>query len=430
MPDTPVTLPLATCTENCRERPPDGDCEKASVRSVLNPLTGRFPGNLGPDKIVRLDLGETVQDAVDNTTNVNDPYLIILVVKDDTGKLGGSTSENVVISKDYSPDRFALIGCSVTIKAADAGLPAGHVTQTAASVAGSPENIFVMDLHGANSGVAGWLAEGNGRYFRNVANKNNDTGIAFLGDGNTMHNGNAEGNSAVGIYVQGNANLVDSSDSNDNGGHGIQVVGDGNILDGTDVGDRGKGNAGDGINVDGDSNRILENDVFANLGNGIFVIGDSSTINKNDVGERGKENGLDGIHMEGSSAVLLENDALANFGDGFEILGNGNFLKKDKAGDSGDNRNGGDGFHLVGNDNSFEECKANVNRGDGYDFAGTGNKLKKSTSNDSGQGGSKENVGLEYRFANPVLDLTGNKKDNANFVGAGVPKTYAAGNYE
>jgi len=439
MPNIPVTLPPPNCTELCRETPPPGDCEKASVRSVLNPLTGRFPGNNGPDATVRLDLGDTVQDAVDNATNNNgDPYLIILVVKDGTGKLGGSTSENVVISKDYSPDRFALVACSVTIKAEDAGLPAGHVEQSAASVAGSPENIFVMDLHGANSGVAGWLVEGNGRYFRNVANKNNATGIAFLGTGHTMHNGNAEGNSGVGIYVQGTGNLVDSADSNDNGGHGIQVLGDGNILDGTDVGDRGKGNSGDGINVDGDGNQILENDVFANLGNGIFVVGDSSTIKKNDVGERGKENGLDGIHVEGSNGNLQENNAKANGllggvatgGDGFDIFGTGNFLKKNAAGDSGDNRNTGDGFHVLGNNNVFEENKANVNLGDGFDFAGTGNSLKKTSSNESAQNGSKENVGLEYRFASPVLDLTGNKKDNANFVGVGAPKTYAAGNYE
>jgi len=143
----------------------------------------------------------------------------------------------------------------------------------------------------------------------------------------------------------------------------------------------------------------------------------------------GSAQGLLEALKEGAPDLLLL-DVMLPDGDGFDILGNGNFLKKDKAGDSGDNRNGGDGFHLVGNDNSFEECKANVNRGDGYDFAGTGNKLKKSTSNDSGQGGSKENAGFEYTFANPVLDLTGNKKDNANFVGAGVPKTYAAGNYE
>lgn len=419
-----------TC--QCLEEPDFGFCLKAPVRSVLDPDTGRFPGNEGPDLLVRFDLDESVQDGLDSVSDTNDDgYIILAVAKDDTGQLGGHRVESIAIERAYE-QRFALIGCSVTLHDEDLGdgRPTATVASTASSPVGSLENIFVMDIHGADSEVAGWKIEGDGRYFRNVYGLDSATGLWFSGNGNTMHNGKAEDNSGVGILVQGNGNLVDSADSNGNDGHGIQVVGAGNTIDGTDVGDRGKGNGGDGINVAGAGNRILENDVFANLGNGIFVAGDSSTIKKNDVGERGKENGLDGIHLEGSNSVLQENNAKANGGDGFDVLGSGNLFKKNTAGDSGDNRNGGDGFHVFGNSNVFDENKASANLGDGFELSGTGDTLKNTRSNDGSSNGSRENGGKEYVFANPVKDLGGNKKDNVNFVGVGSPKFYAAGSYE
>ncbi len=308
-----VILPACPC-----ETSENGDCEKAPVNAVLNPATGRFQGNLGPDDIVRLDLGETVQDAVTGATDLNgDDYIIVLVVKDDTGTLGGQTDENVLIDEAYA-DRFALIGCSVTIRAEDPGLPAGHIATTASSPAGSPENIFVMDLHGANSDFAGWLVQGDGRYMRNVANKDNQTGIQILGNNNVMHNGNAVENAGVGMLIQGNGNKAMDTDLFDNGGLGAEVTGDANVLLKLDVGDRGKGN-GAGVLVSGNSNQVLELDVYANAGDGIVVTGNSNTIKKNGVGERGKGNSGDGIRVDGSGNQVLENEAKANTGDGLDV---------------------------------------------------------------------------------------------------------------
>ena len=61
--------------------------------SYVVPDTGRFHNNLGPDKLVIFADGDKIQDAIDTVTDSNgDGYIIILVNKDDTGKLGGSTS--------------------------------------------------------------------------------------------------------------------------------------------------------------------------------------------------------------------------------------------------------------------------------------------------------------------------------------------------
>ncbi len=400
-------------------------CEKLPIRTVLDPTFGRFPDNLGPDVIVRLDLGQKVQDAVDKATDSNgDGYIIILVVKDNTGKLGGSTTENVVISKPYE-ERFALLACSVTVHALDAKLPAGHIMTSASSPFGSPENIFVMDLHGADSGLAGWLVEGDGRYIRNVANTNNATGISFVGNGNTMHNGNAVGNSGVGIQVNGNGNSIETPDSFANGGCGIQVTGNSNSVDGADVGDKGKGNLGGGICVTGDSNILSENDVFANTGTGISVAGKSNQLPKNNVGDvKEKTNTGDGINVVGDSNQLSENDVYNNGGNGISVTGNTNTFLKNVVGDA-KKGNGLDGFHVAGAGNALQENKASANGvsapagdGDGFDIsggtAGSPNTLKSNQSNSGSSGGSGENKGAEYRLLGYVKNNGGgNKADGA-----------------
>ena len=83
-----VTLPTCACEED-----PGDFCEKASVKSVMDPDTGRFPGNKGPDVIVKVHEGDSIQDAVNDVTDTADPdgYLIVGVVAKDNGLLGGHT---------------------------------------------------------------------------------------------------------------------------------------------------------------------------------------------------------------------------------------------------------------------------------------------------------------------------------------------------
>ncbi len=65
--------------------------------------------------------------------------------------------------------------------------------------------------------------------------------------------------------------------------------------------------------------------------------------------------------------------------------------------------------------------KASANLGDGFTIsggtAGNPNVLKGNQSNVGGSGQNKENKGAEYRLANTVTSLDGNKAD-----GASVPK--------
>ena len=95
--------------------------------------------------------------------------------------------------------------------------------------------------------------------------------------------------------------------------------------------------------------------------------------------------------------------------------------------------NTSDGVQISGNSNTLQGATVQSNLGVGINVSGTSNNLKNDKSNTTGQGGTKENGGAEYCFANNTTqDLGSNKKDNANFVGqiAGSPKRYATGCYE
>src|SRR5262249_22144197 len=146
---------------------PGGFCNKSTVLEVL-------AGHL-PDKVVRTDLGESIQDAVDKAADTNGDGLIIIgVVTNAFGNLGGNANQRVTVSKVHDKP-FMLFACSVTLHDPDKadGLPTGLIT----AGAGSPGNIFVMDLHGDDSEVAGWKVEGSGRTLRNVATSGNATGV-------------------------------------------------------------------------------------------------------------------------------------------------------------------------------------------------------------------------------------------------------------
>lgn len=414
-----VVFPTCECADE-----PDGFCEKAPVRAVLDPDSGKFPGNTGPDVVVEVHNGGIIQDAVDAAVPAGDlnldGYIIIGVVAKDGGLLGGHTTQGVDIAGPYELP-FALIACSVTMHDPNTedGLPVGHIA------AGAGSSIFVMDLHAEDGDAEGWLVEGDGRYIRNVKVRENATGISFVGDGNTMHNGAAEDNAGVGILVQGNGNLIKDADSFGNGGHGVQVVGDGNTVT-ADVGDRGKGNGGDGINVAGSGNQLLENDVYSNAGDGIEVDGDGNLLKKNDVGERGdKANGGDGINVDGAGNTLLENVVKASGGDGFDVSGgtaaSPNVLKKNKSGDSGQG-NGGEGYLLGGTGNGnvnpieLEENTAVANGLNGFKVTGSGHQLKKNVSGDSNV--SKQNGLCAYDVAAGNVNNTGNKANGSTVSGS------------
>jgi hypothetical protein len=297
---------------------------------VKSEVIGALAGHV-PDKIVRLDLNnETIQHAVSTATDVNnDGFIIVLVLKDGTGALGGSTTQSVIIDQVY-PKPFQLFGCSVTMIDPTPGdaAPTGWIKASA----GSPGNIFVMDLHGTGSNVAGWKVEGNGRTLRNVASSGNGTGLWFVGNNNIMHNGAATSN-GIGLRIDGNGNLATDTNIFSNTGNGVQVTGNSNQLLKIDAGDVGQGNGGDGINVNGNANLIQECDAFANL-NGIVATGGNNTLKKNVGGDRGKGNGQKGFVL-GGSGLVRENSAEGNGSFGFDITSGGHNLVSNTSGGTG-----------------------------------------------------------------------------------------------
>lgn len=420
-PDIPVTLPLATCDTECHGDH-HGDCTKATVLTVLDPLTGRYPGNNGPDVVIHVNQGELIQPAIDSASDLNgDGYIILMVLAHDDGSLGGSTTQSVDIKLDY-PNTFALFGCSVTLVDPDVndGLPTGLIEATANSPDHvgpfAPGNIFVMDLHGTGSEVAGWQVFGDGRYMRNVATHDNTGwGMWFIGNGNTMHNGNGNNNLLAGIALLGNGNTVDSADAFGNGYAGVYVVGSSNTLLKIDAGDRGKGN-GRGISVEGDSNLLKENDVYASVYYGIELAGNNNTLLKNSLGDAKKGNGLDGIVVLGTGNVLQENEAYANGDSGFWVVGGVNTLTKNTAGDRGDKANKAAGFLLDGG-GALTQNKAIGNLGDGFHLTSAGFSLKNNVSGGTGSGYT--NGGCEYLF--DVIgntNLGGNKTNGLTLSGA------------
>ncbi len=206
----------------------NGFCEKQPVQTVLNPSGSHFPGNKGPDIIVRLQQGHIVQQAVDQAADVNgDGFIIVGVIAVDGGLLGGHVSQQVVVSREYTAP-FALIGCSVTLHdpTPSDGAPTAHVLASASAPPdGIGARVFIMDVHAEDSSVAGWLVEGNNRYLRNVYGKNNTTGIQFVGNSNTMRNGSVEQNQESGLVIQGNGNTATDTNAFSNGAHGVWVVG-------------------------------------------------------------------------------------------------------------------------------------------------------------------------------------------------------------
>ena len=258
--------------------------------------------------VVRADLGESIQAAVDAAQDQNgDGFIIVAVAGRDGGLRGGNVTQSLAIGRAFDKP-FALVACSVTLHdpIPGDGAPTARIERSATS----PGNIFVMDLHAADSGVAGWLVEGNGRELRNVDAVSNAIGIHVVGSSNIVHNSSATSNASVGILVEGDGNQLLDLDAMSNGGRGIAVIGNDNRLAKNDAGDRGKGNSGDGIFITGNGNVLTENIARSNLGDGVRVGGRNNRLAKNQSGGvRDQDNGRCAFEVDTGNFNGAENKA-------------------------------------------------------------------------------------------------------------------------
>jgi parallel beta-helix repeat protein len=322
--------------------------------SPLQTLAERFPGNRGPDVLVRTDLGQSLQDAVNGAVDVNaDGYIIVGVVAGPGGQADGRLTQRLVIARDFGLP-FALVGCGLTLHD-----PASREAQPTAWIrpeARSP-NLLVIDVGATGSGLVGWLVEGDGRYLRTVEGTGNAHGLALIGSGNTLDNGRAEKNAGLGIYVDGQNNTVIGSEVVSNGDIGIFVKGTSNRLAGNAVGERDRGNGNTGIHAEGSGHLIEENTVLGNGGHGIEVTGGDASrpivLRKNQVGDRDRGNGGDGIVVAGAGnggggpVEIDENDVAGNQGAGVRVTGSGHQLRDNVSGGVGDLDNGGCEFAVI-----------------------------------------------------------------------------------
>jgi hypothetical protein len=361
-------------------------CPVSPVPEALDPTTGNWPNNAGPDYWVFVNQGQSVQTAVDNaaladsstTGDINgDGFLLIQVVAHDDASSGGSAAQAVQVSAAYTKP-FGLLGCSVTLTGGGAG-PAIWVKSTASAptttVAADNDgsaNIYIGNLHGGNS-ATGVKIDGNGRYLRTAhATSNTAGGFVITGSSNTLYSGYATGNTGNGVSITGDSNLVTSSF-----------------------------------------------DAMSSTGHGISIAGNSNTLDDVDAGESTTPNTLDGVHVAGNSNTLREVDAYKNGDDGVDITGNSNTIEDSTAG-AHNKGNGDDGYFASGYGNYFDTNVAEENGGDGFDVSGasaaqTANRFRSDRSNTG-----YENVGAEYRLNGKIQNSGSNRAD-----GTTVPKTSA-----
>ena len=104
------------------------------------------------------------------------------------------------------------------------------------------------------------------------------------------------------------------------------------------------------------------------------------------------------------------------------VTGSGNVIKSNAIGSDKKKGNGKNGIKVAGAGNMVYSNKASANLGDGFSIsggtAGSPNVLKGNKSNLGDSGQNKENKGAEYRLANTVTSLDGNKADGASVAKA------------
>jgi parallel beta-helix repeat protein len=279
----------------------------------------KFPG-LSPNRTITLDpLNPTqVQTAIDNAAAGE----VILLMPQNATK-----SENIVVNK-----RIQLIGCSVTLTAAEPNLPVVRITSGAASG-------LTKDVHATGSGVAGYHVEGNGHNVQNVRAFGNGIGFHVTGSGNTLKGTLGTTNNGIGFKVEGSGNILDTNnDVTNNAGDGVVIAGgSGNVVKKLTA----SGNGGNGFKVEaGATNTTLsENKAFSNGGNGFLVLGNNTPMSKNVAGDIGTGNTGDGIRVAGNGGAITENQSRANGRVGIRVTGTGHSLAKNKSGGSASQNN-------------------------------------------------------------------------------------------
>ncbi len=232
---------------------PPGDCPK-------------FP-DLVADKTFTLDQSNPtqIQDIVDDPNNVDKVILLLPHL--------GMKAENITVRQ-----RLQLYGCSITLTAADSGLPVVDITSGA-------NGGLTKDVHATGSLVAGYKIESTNH---------------------TVENTRAFGN-AIGFWITGNSNHVDGALGTTNNGIGFKIDGNSNTLD-------------------------TNNGVETNLGDGVLITGDGNTVKKYTV----RSNGGNGIKVEAtaSGTILSEDKAYTNALNGYQVLGTNTKLSKNIAADN------------------------------------------------------------------------------------------------
>ena len=120
---------------------------------------------------------QSLQNALDTATDVNnDGYIIVGVVARDGKVPGGQGHQQVDVTRAY-PSPFALIGCGVTLM--DPAFCDGHAVVDIRASATSPEfpagsgvTLYFQEITATGSVSApGWLVRGDGRFFEGIGSK-------------------------------------------------------------------------------------------------------------------------------------------------------------------------------------------------------------------------------------------------------------------
>jgi hypothetical protein len=325
------------------------------VKAVLDPLTGRFPGNLGPDIVVDVRTN-SLQGATDTASDVNnDGYIIVGIIGAANGLPGGQGQQAVEISQAYGKP-FAMIACGVTM--ADPHSCDGRAVVRVLSSATSPEfpvgsgvTLYFQDITATSSGSApGWLVEGDGRLLEGIgAQGNSSGGVKIVGNRNAIRNSSISRNVGSGVVVQGHSNVIQAVTANANvGGDGILVIGNNNTIEDSRAGDQGLGNGSSGINVSGTGNLVKGNGTFSNHGNGITVGGGTAAspniVKSNIAGSPGRGNLSSGIALggggQGTGGVVdvVGNTVYSNT-FGLKVTGTGHRLNANTSGGPGPDAN-------------------------------------------------------------------------------------------